>query len=100
MTIQETREGDVITLAIDGRVDTTNAPELQDAVLNAFQKGSNIVLDMEKLAYISSAGLRALLIGQKTATSKGGSQKLIHVGDMIMEIFETTGFSDILTIEE
>ncbi len=99
MTIQENREGDVITLAIDGRVDTTNAPELQTAVLNAFQKGNHVVLDMENLAYISSAGLRALLIGHKTATSKGGSQKLINVGDMIMEIFETTGFSDILTIE-
>ncbi|MCR5467349.1 MAG: STAS domain-containing protein [Lachnospiraceae bacterium] len=99
MTIQETRDGDVVQLFIDGRVDTTNAPELQQAILNAFQKGSKVILDMKDLAYISSAGLRALLIGQKTAASKGGVQKLVNVGEMIMEIFETTGFSDILNIE-
>ena len=99
MTIQETKEGGVVTLAIEGRVDTTNAKELETGVTNAFAKAKDVILDLEKLNYISSAGLRALLIGQKTATSKGGSMKVINVGDMIMEIFETTGFSDILNIE-
>ncbi len=99
MTIQEKREGDVVQLTVEGRVDTTNAPELQQAILTAFQKGTKVILDFKNLAYISSAGLRALLIGQKTASSKGGMQKLINVGDFIMEIFDTTGFSDILTIE-
>ena len=99
MTIQEKREGDVVQLTVEGRVDTTNAPELQQAILTAFQKGTKVILDFKNLAYISSAGLRALLIGQKTASSKGGMQKLINVGGLIMEIFDTTGFSDILTIE-
>ena len=99
MTIRENRDGDVVQLNVEGRVDTTNAGEFQTAILNAFQKGSKVVIDMKDLAYISSAGLRALLIGQKTANSKGGMQKLINVGDMILEILETTGFTDILTIE-
>jgi len=100
MTIRETRDGEVVTLAVEGRIDTTNAPELQQAILNAYQKGKDVILDMSELDYISSAGLRALLIGHKTATSKGGSQKLIGVRDMIMDILDTTGFSDILNIEE
>jgi anti-anti-sigma factor len=99
MTIQETKDGDAIRLAIEGRVDTTNASDLQKAILNAFQKGNDVILDLQDLAYISSAGLRALLIGHKTATSKGGSQTLVNVGEMVMEIFETTGFADILNVE-
>ncbi|MCR5388986.1 MAG: STAS domain-containing protein [Lachnospiraceae bacterium] len=98
MTIQETRDGAVIQLTLEGRIDTNNASELQQAILNAFQKGNKVILDMKDLSYISSAGLRALLIGQKTAASKGGVQKLVNVGELIMEILGTTGFTDILTI--
>ena len=89
MNISETRAGDVIQIQIDGRVDTTTSPQLQNAILQAFSQ----------VAYVSSAGLRALLIGQKTANSKGGSMTLIHVPDAVNQVFQMSGFSGILTIE-
>ena len=64
-----------------------------------FQKGNKLVLDFSQVAYVSSAGLRALLIGQKTANSKGGSMTLIHVPDAVNQVFQMSGFSGILTIE-
>ena len=90
MTISETRAEGVIQLDIDGRVDTTTSPQLQQRILQAFQKGSTVILNLEKVEYISSAGLRALLIGQKTANSKGGSMKLVHVCDGVMKVFQMT----------
>ena len=85
-------------LMVDGRVDTTTSPQLQQAILNAFQKKNDVVIDFLNVPYISSAGLRALLIGQKTAASKGGSMKLTNVSDAVREVFNMTGFSGILTI--
>ena len=99
MTFSETRAEGVIQLDIDGRVDTTTSPQLQQRILQAFQKGSTVILNLEKVEYISSAGLRALLIGQKTANSKGGSMKLVHVCDGVMKVFQMTGFAGMLTIE-
>ena len=99
MTITENRDGDAITLLVEGRVDTNTSPELQDQILKAFQKGNHLVLDFIELDYISSAGLRALLLGHKTASAKGGSMKLINVNDDVMEILEDTGFADIFSIE-
>ena len=99
MTISETRREGMIQLTIVGRVDTNTSPELQKSILQAFQKGNTVILDMASTDYISSAGLRALLIGQKTASSKGGSMKLIHVRDSVMKVFEMTGFAQMLTIE-
>lgn len=99
MKITETRNESTIQIAIEGRVDTTTSPELQKAVLLAFQKGSRLILDFTKVEYISSAGLRALLIGQKTANSKGGSMKLTNVNDAVMSVLEMSGFANILTIE-
>ena len=99
MNISETRAGDVIQIQIDGLVDTTTSPQLQNAILQAFQKGNKLVLDFSQVAYVSSAGLRALLIGQKTANSKGGSMTLIHVPDAVNQVFQMSGFSGILTIE-
>ncbi len=99
MNISETRAGDVIQIQIDGRVDTTTSPQLQNAILQAFQKGNKLVLDFSQVAYVSSAGLRALLIGQKTANSKGGSMTLIHVPEAVNQVFQMSGFSGILTIE-
>ena len=100
MTIKETRTGDRIQLDVDGRIDTNTSPELQKAILQAFQKGSAVILNLEKTEYISSAGLRALLIGQKTANSKGGSMKLLHVCDTVMKVFQISGFASMLTIEQ
>lgn len=99
MNISETRSGDVIQVKIDGRVDTTTSPQLQNAILQAFQKGNKIVLDFSGVEYVSSAGLRALLIGQKTANSKGGSMTLIHVAEAVLQVFKMSGFSSILHIE-
>lgn len=99
MTIVKKQDGDAVTLLVEGRVDTTTSPELQSAILEAFQTAKLLTIDMEKVAYVSSAGLRALLIGQKTASSKGGSLKLIHVRDSVKKVFDMTGFSQMLTIE-
>ena len=99
MKISETRSGDVIQIKIDGRVDTTTSPQLQNAILQAFQKGSKLVLDFSDVEYVSSAGLRALLIGQKTANSKGGSMTLVNVADAVLQVFKMSGFSGILNIE-
>ncbi len=99
MTITETRQADIVQLSVEGRVDTNTSPQLQKAILQAFQKGKQVVIDLEKVDYVSSSGLRALLIGQKTANSKGGSMKLINVCSGVMKVFEMTGFSKMLTIE-
>ena len=98
MTISSTIKDNEALLQIDGRVDTNTSPQLQSAILNAFQRSSRLVLDFAKVPYISSAGLRALLIGQKTANSKRAVMELIHVSPTVMTILQSVGFSDILTI--
>ena len=98
MTINKTINGDSVILAVEGRVDTGTSPALQAAILEAFQGAKKLTLDLEKVPYISSAGLRALLIGQKTAASKRGKMELIHVSEMVYSILETVGFTDILTL--
>ncbi len=99
MTITETKLDGIIHLAVEGRADAVTSQTLQNAILLAFQKGKTIVLDFEKLEYVSSSGLRALLIGQKTAQSKGGVMKLIHVQKAVMDVLKLSGFHNILTIE-
>ena len=86
------------TLALIGRLDTVTAPELEAEISAILPTAESLVLDMEKLEYISSAGLRVILKTQKALTQKAGL-KLIHVSDEVMEVFEITGFSDFLTIE-
>ena len=98
MTIEKTKNGSSLTLTLAGRLDTTTAPEL-DAVVDSSLAGvQGLILDMEALEYISSAGLRVILKAQKIMNTKG-FMKLIHVNDTIMEVFDITGFVDILTIE-
>ena len=99
MNIVLTDCGSYIRLMIDGRIDTNTSPQLQQAILNAFQKKNDVVLDFLNVDYISSAGLRALLIGHKTAPSKGGSMKLTNVSEGVMNIFDVTGFATILKID-
>ena len=98
MTISKNQNGDCVTLLVDGRVDTNTSPELQKEILAAFQTAKTLVLDFEKVAYVSSAGLRALLIGQKTATSKGAVMELIHVAPTVKAVLDTVGFSKILNL--
>ena len=83
---------------LEGRLDTVTAPELESELKASLDGVTVLVLDFEKLEYISSAGLRVLLAAQKIM-NKQGSMKLTHVNETIMEIFEVTGFSDILTVE-
>ena len=98
MTIQQTRNENALTIALEGRLDTMTAPELEAALKDALNGVEELTFDFEKLDYISSAGLRVLLATQKTM-NRQGSMKVMHVNEIIMEIFEVTGFSDILTIK-
>ena len=84
--------------ALEGRLDTVTAPELEGALKEVLDGLNELTLDFEKLEYISSAGLRVLLSAQKTMT-KQGVMRVTHVNETIMEIFEVTGFIDIITIE-
>ena len=98
MTINKIQDNGKLTFGLSGRLDTTTAPQLQADLLPAFDEAAEIVLDFAELAYVSSAGLRVLLMGQKTANSKGASMSLTGVSPEIMEVFEMTGFADMLTI--
>ena len=98
MNIVKTQNNQSLTIALEGRLDTTTAPQLEAELKSCLNGVDALVMDMEKLDYISSAGLRVLLAAQKQM-AKQGKMKVIHVSESIMEIFEVTGFSDILTIE-
>ena len=87
-----------LTIALEGRLDTTTAPQLETELKSDIADVTLLIMDFEKLDYISSAGLRVLLSAQKVM-NKQGTMKIIHVSDAINEIFEVTGFSDILNIE-
>jgi anti-sigma B factor antagonist len=98
LNIQKTKEDDYILYQLEGRLDTVTAPELEESLQEALEETNDLVLDFEKLDYISSAGLRVLLSAQKIIGNQG-TMKVTHVNDTIMEIFEVTGFNEILTIE-
>ncbi len=98
MTIQKTLNGTTLDLAIEGRLDTVTAPELEAEASKSLEGIENLNVDMKQLEYISSAGLRVILSMQKQM-NKQGKMVVKNVGPNIMEIFEITGFSDILTIE-
>ena len=98
MKINKNLNGTVLTIALEGRLDTVTAPELEAELKGSLDNATELVFDMEKLDYISSAGLRVLLSAQKVMMKKDG-MKVIHVNEIVMEIFDVTGFSDILTIE-
>ncbi|MBR0425049.1 MAG: STAS domain-containing protein [Clostridia bacterium] len=98
MNIQSTKNGTERVLALKGRLDTISAPVLEAELKDALSGVETLVLDFEKLEYISSAGLRVLLVAKKVMQQRGG-MKLLHVNETIMDIFEVTGFTDFLTIE-
>ena len=98
MTIDVKKTADAVTLEIAGRLDTTTAPALEKAIAENVQDAKHLVLDIKGLEYISSASLRVLLGAQKKM-QKIGSMKVLNVCEEIMEIFEMTGFVDILVIE-
>ena len=98
MTINQNKSENKLTYAIEGRIDTKTAPELEAALKGDLDGITELVFDFTNVSYISSAGLRVLLSAHKTMSAKGG-MKLTHVNDIIQEVFEVTGFSDILDIE-
>ncbi len=98
MKISKTQNGSNVEFALEGRLDTMTAPELEAALKSDIDTADSIVLDFSKLDYISSAGLRVLLSAHKAMSGKGG-MKVMHVNEIVQEVFDVTGFSDILTIE-
>jgi len=98
MTIEKKMNGNELTVELSGRLDTTTAPELEADLKSSLDSAESLIFDFEKLEYISSAGLRVLLSTHKVMSRKGG-MKIIHVNEVVQEVFDVTGFSDILTVE-
>ena len=98
MNINKTIDGTTLRLSLEGRLDTTTAPQLEAELRQSLDGITLLELDFDKLEYLSSAGLRVILAAQKTM-NKHGKMVIRHVNETIMEVFEVTGFIDILTIE-
>ena len=98
LNIDKKAEAGKVCFALEGRLDTVTSPNLERELKTSLDGVTELVIDLEKLEYISSAGLRVLLSAQKTM-NKQGAMKVLNVCKTIMEIFEVTGFSDILDIE-
>ena len=98
LNITKNANGNVLKVILEGRLDTTTAPQLEAELGNSLSGVTDLKFDIEKLAYISSAGLRVLLSAQKTM-NKQGSMVISNASAEVKEIFDVTGFSDILTIE-
>ena len=98
MTINKTQENDKLTINIEGRLDTTTAPQLEAEIKNSLDNVKELVFDIKELEYISSAGLRVLLSAQKIM-NKQGKMTVKGANEAVTEIFEVTGFVDILNIE-
>lgn len=99
MKMNQVQEGNILKVEIEGRLDTATSPQLEAALLEVIDDVKELIFDFSKLEYISSAGLRILLMMQKKMM-KQGSMVIRHVNEIVAEVFEVTGFSDILTIEE
>lgn len=98
MEIIKTLEGTVLNVALEGRLDTLTAPEFENEIREALEGVTELNLDFKRLEYVSSAGLRVLLVMQKRM-SCNGSMTIYNVNDQIAEVFDITGFADILTIK-
>ena len=98
MEIRKTKNGDTLTLELSGRLDTTTAPQLEKTLKTDISDVKSLEFDFASLDYISSAGLRVLLAAQKVM-NRQGKMTIRNVNETIMEVFEVTGFVDILTIE-
>ena len=98
MLINKEAKGNELVISLDGRLDTVTAPQLEEELKNNIDNLTSLIIDMEKLVYVSSAGLRVLLKAQKIM-NKQGSMKIRNVSQEIKDIFEVTGFDEILNIE-
>lgn len=97
MNLKQQKDGKKVTVFAQGRIDTNTAPEFLEYLKEAMAGAEELVIDLEGVDYVSSAGLRVILFAQKTMNSQG-SMSVAHVNSDIMETFELTGFTDILTI--
>ena len=98
LNISKKQSGQELTIVLEGRLDTTTAPLLENELKEVIEGKTSLIMDFSKLEYISSAGLRVLLSAQKIM-NKQGTMKIKNVSSAVLDIFEVTGFSDILTIE-
>lgn len=98
MTITKKQDGTALEIALEGRLDTMTAPELEAELGKSLSGADSLVFDFSKLDYISSAGLRVLLSAHKAMLAKGG-MKVTHINEIVQEVFDVTGFSDVLTLE-
>jgi len=98
MTISKKQNGTALAVALEGRLDTTTAPDLEKELKGSLDGVTDLTLDFGKLDYISSAGLRVLLAAHKAMTGKG-TMKVTNANEIVREVFDVTGFADILTIE-
>ena len=99
LTINKKTEGERVTVSLEGRLDVSSAPQLSEALQKSLDRTTELVFDLEKLEYISSAGLRVLLQAQKQM-NRQGRMRLIHVGETVMDTLEVTGFVDIFYIAD
>ncbi len=99
MKITSEREGDCLTLKLSGRLDTSTAPSLKEVVDDELEDVQDLQIDMEQLEYVSSAGLRVLLIAMKRMKAKDGTMVIHKANEGIMEVFKITGFIDILDVK-
>ena len=98
MTINKKKEDSTLTIALEGRLDTTTAPQLEEEVKESVSGVTDLIFDLKDIAYVSSAGLRVLLSAQKIM-NRQGNMVIKNANEEVMEIFEVTGFVDILNIE-
>ena len=98
MTISKKQDGTVLEIALEGRLDTMTSPELEAELNKSLGGAETLIMDFSKLDYISSAGLRVLLSAHKVMNARGG-MKVTGVNEIVREVFEVTGFADILNIE-
>lgn len=100
MEITKTQTDELTTVTIKGRVDTNTAPELEKELVGLFESAPKLVLDLADVDYVSSAGLRVVLMAYKSLSARGKQLLITHVNDDVMEVFDMTGFSSFLEFED
>ena len=99
MEIKKNKEGEKFTLALSGRLDTLTAPQMEEVIKGEMEGVTSLIIDLADLTYVSSAGLRVLLMAQKIMNSRKGTMEICNVCEDIKEVFSITGFADIFTIK-
>ena len=98
LAIQREKDGSTTIFRLDGRLDTNTSLDLQEALEREWENPTDIILDFEKLSYMSSAGLRVILSSQKKATAQNTSFRLIHVSEPVMEVLDVVGFLEFIQV--